>query len=122
SEPIQDPSPLRFPFYTVDGVPLTNGRQRDVTDGGEQGVMWGIAPSSDDRYLWISDQENNRVFRVVNPVPPTPAGPTLTPTPTFTRTPTGTPPTATDTDTPSDTPTGTIVPTATLTPPRVDIV
>src|SRR5207249_6889396 len=61
SKPIQDPSPLRFPFYTVDGVSLTTGKQRDVNDDGERGPMWGLAPSSDDRYLWISDQENNRV-------------------------------------------------------------
>src|SRR5207253_382799 len=69
-----------FPFDTVDGRQLTHNFSL------LSGHPFGIAPTSDDQYLWISIAEDNRVFRLTNPIPPTvtPTGPT----PTGTRAPT----------------------------------
>ena len=56
-------SPLAFityPLPTIDGGTLTNE--------GRISPFWGIAPTDDGKFLWISQADTNRVFRVRDPL------------------------------------------------------
>jgi sugar lactone lactonase YvrE len=51
---------ITYPLPVLGGGTLTNN--------GRATVFWGLAPSDDGKFLWISQSDGNRVFRVRDPL------------------------------------------------------
>ncbi len=52
------------PIKVLEGsIPTLDGGSIDLNK-----IGWGLAPSSDGSYLWVSQRDTNRVFRIKNPL------------------------------------------------------